>query len=205
MKTIKIIQLVDEVNYKRILPYFSVISDNINSSELDDITINNIKYDIINFLNYDQLDYLLESIHQQGKKEIIKKIILQQNYRWYNQIENEFKLNIKNARLSLNTSEYLAFIIGKKVELKKFKDSELYFDDWMQTNFLYSLKIKQNSIENINLDLFQSKNESFLLLLARIVELYRIHIHYTTLVESLKTVKKDKTRTDFETIIARLN
>ena len=68
------------------------------------------------------MDYLLESIHQQGKKEIIKKIILQQNYRWYNQIENEFKLNIKNARLSLNTSEYLAFIIGKKVEIKKFKD-----------------------------------------------------------------------------------
>ena len=63
------LQIKDRVAVNKV-PF---ISDNINSSELDDITINNIKYDIINFLNYDQLDYLLESIHQQGKKEIIKK------------------------------------------------------------------------------------------------------------------------------------
>lgn len=132
---------INEVNCKRILPYFSVISNNINASELDDLTINKIKYEIINFLNYDQLDYLLESILQHDKKEIIKKIILQENYRWYNQIENEIKLNIKNARLSLNTSDYIAFIIGKKVELKKFKDSIFFNDIYSRLNHILNKEL----------------------------------------------------------------
>ena len=147
---------VEEVKYKRILPHFLVISDNINSSELDDITINNIKYDIINFLNYDELDYLLESIHQQGKKEIIKKIILQQNYRWYNQIENDIKLNIKNARLSLNTSEYLAFIIGKKVELKKFKDSTFFNDIYSRLDHILNREL----ISPFTLNYFEVEQKS---------------------------------------------
>lgn len=139
---------------------------------------------------------------------------------WVNNVEairDLSKLNYKKAyskileltqhkRIEVQKEAIIGIVLLNGInELEKFKDSELYFDDWMQTNFLYSLKIKQNTIENINLDLFQSKNESFLLLLARIVELYRIHIHYNTLVETLETIKKEKTRTDFETIIARLN
>lgn len=119
---------VEEVKYKKIIPYFSAISSNINKLELTNSILNDIKYDIINYLKYSQLDDLIESIDDDDKKEIIKKIILQENYRWYNQIEYEIKLNIKNARLSLNTSEYIAFIIGKKVELKKFNDS-IFFND----------------------------------------------------------------------------
>lgn len=119
---------VEEVKYKKIIPYFSAISSNINKLELTNSILNDIKYDIINYLKYRQLDDLIESIYDDDKKEIIKKIILQENYRWYNQIEYEIKLNIKNARLSLNTSEYIAFIIGKKVELKKFNDS-IFFND----------------------------------------------------------------------------
>lgn len=119
---------VEEVKYKKIIPYFSAISSNINKLELTNSILNDIKYDIINYLKYSQLDDLIESIYDDDKKEIIKKIILQENYRWYNQIEYEIKLNIKNARLSLNTSEYIAFIIGKKVELKKFNDS-IFFND----------------------------------------------------------------------------
>lgn len=72
---------VEEVNYKSIFPYFSVISDNINSLELTDSILNKIKYDIIRWLNYDQLDDLIESIYDDAKKEIIKKIILQENYK----------------------------------------------------------------------------------------------------------------------------
>lgn len=119
---------VEEVKYKKIIHYFSAISSNINKLELTNSILNDIKYDIINYLKYSQLDDLIESIYDDDKKEIIKKIILQENYRWYNQIEYEIKLNIKNARLSLNTSEYIAFIIGKKVELKKFNDS-IFFND----------------------------------------------------------------------------
>lgn len=132
---------VEEVNYKSIFPYFSVISDNINSLELTDSILNKIKYDIIRWLNYDQLDDLIESIYDDAKKEIIKKIILQENYKWYYQIENEIKLNIKNARLSLNTSEYIAFIIGKKVELKKFKDSTFFNDIYSRLDHILNKEL----------------------------------------------------------------
>ena len=62
---------VEEVKYKRILPYFSVISHNINKLELTDSILNDIKYDIIKYINCDELDYLIESIRNDSKKEII--------------------------------------------------------------------------------------------------------------------------------------
>lgn len=147
---------VEEVNYKRILPYLSVISDNINTLELTDSILNKIKYDIINFLNYNQLDYLLESIHQQDKKEIIKKIILQENYRWYYQIQDKVESDIKNARLSLNTSEYLAFIIGKKVELKKFKDSTFFNDIYSRLDHILNKEL----IDPFTLNYFEVEQKS---------------------------------------------
>lgn len=119
---------VEEVKYKRILPYFSVISHNINKLELTDSILNDIKYDIIKYLNYDELDYLIESIRNDNKKEIIKKLILQENYRWYYQIQDKVESDIKKERLSSNTSEYIAFIIGKKVEISKIKDSTFFND-----------------------------------------------------------------------------
>lgn len=131
----------EEVKYKKIIPYFSAISSNINKLELTDSILNDIKYDIINYLKYSQLDDLIESIYDDDKKEIIKKIIFQENYRWYNQIENEIKLNIKNARLSLNTSEYIAFIIGKKVELKKFKDSTFFNDIYSRLDHILNREL----------------------------------------------------------------
>ena len=95
-------KMVDEVNYKRILPYFSVISNNINASQLDDLTINKIKYEIINFLNYDQLDYLLESILQQDKKEIIKK---------YGNIEFKKALKITSLSYGVGLLIWCIFIV----------------------------------------------------------------------------------------------
>lgn len=132
---------VEEVNYKSIFPYFSVISDNINSLELTDSILNKIKYDIIRWLNYDQLDDLIESIYDDAKKEIIKKIILQENYRWYYQIQDKVESDIEKARLLNNTSEYIALLIGKKVELKKFKDSIFFNEIYSRLDYILNKEL----------------------------------------------------------------
>lgn len=139
---------------------------------------------------------------------------------WVNQVEgirDLSKLNYQNAyadileltndtKIEVKKEAIIGVVLLKGIEeLEKFKDSNLYFDDWMQSNFLYSLKIKQTQLEHINEGLLQSKNESFLLLLARIIELYQLHTQYDLLMEILSIVQKPKIKSDLETIIARLD
>lgn len=58
-------------------------------------------------------------------------------------------------------------------ELIKQKDSELYLDDWTQSNILYVIKRDLMTLpENIHL-LFESKNETIILLGARILHYFQ--------------------------------
>lgn len=138
---------------------------------------------------------------------------------WVNQVEairDLSKLNYTKAfaeisALTISKREEIKkeSIIGSVLlngisELEKFKNEELYFDDWMQSNFLYSLKIKQWEIFELKETLFQSKNESFLLLVARIIELYQLHIYYDVLVQMMQNCQKTKTKNDLKNIISRL-
>lgn len=147
---------VEEVKYKSILPYFSVISHNINKLEFTDSILNDIKYDIIKYINYDELDYLIESIRNDNKKEIIKKLILQENYRWYYQIQDKVESDIEKARLLNNTSEYIALIIGMKVELKKIKDSIFFSDIYSRLDYILNKEL----INPFTLNYFEVEQKS---------------------------------------------
>lgn len=66
-------------------------------------------------------------------------------------------------------------------ELLKFKNSRVYFNDWVHSNILYV--VKNNKIPApLNLDeLLESKNRSVLLLAVRLINYYGIAEHFSSL------------------------
>lgn len=156
---------------------------------------------------YKESNLCLYSVRKLKEKKWVQKV---------EAIRDLSKLNYQDSyELILKFTEYDKDVVKKEAitgvillkgfsELIKFKESKLFFDDWMQTNFLYSLKIKQWQVTDLNPGLFTSENESFLLLLARIIELYHIHDFYDRLYEIQQNVTDVKIKKDLSNIIARL-
>lgn len=87
---------------------------------------NNLKYEIINHLNFEELDVLIDSIEDVQKKEVISEIIENEKYRWRLKIKEKFYNEIEKSRISLNTTDFIAFCIGKKVDLQEQKNNSLW-------------------------------------------------------------------------------
>lgn len=87
---------------------------------------NTLKYGIINYLKYQELELLIDSIDNKPKKEIITKIIENEKYRWFSKIKEQYYHEIENSRISLNTTDFIAFCIGKKVVLQDLKNNSLW-------------------------------------------------------------------------------
>lgn len=135
---------------------FQAILDVINLSELKKLNLNSIKYNIINYLNHNQIDYFLDSIHDDNKRDLIEKIIRQERFRWYNQIESEIVNNIEEARLSLNTSDYIAFIIRKKVKLQENKTSNFFKSIYSKIDHDLNIRI----ISPVTINYFETDQKS---------------------------------------------
>lgn len=93
----------------------------------DNVFYNNtLKYEIINHLNFQELDVLIESIEEVQKKDLISKIIENEKYRWYLKIKEQYYNGIENSKTSLNTTDFIAICIGKKVDLQELKNKSLW-------------------------------------------------------------------------------
>lgn len=74
-------------------------------------------------------------------------------------------------------------------EILKFSTSELYMNDWVQSNILYTVKkLKISAPENL-LELLQSKNRSVVLLAVRLINYYKSNDHYPALSEFYQQTK----------------
>ena len=93
----------------------------------DNVFYNNtLKYEIINHLYFEELDVLIESIKDVQKKDVISIIITNEKHQWYSEIEEKYYNEIENSRISLNTTDFIAFCIGKKVDLQELKSKSLW-------------------------------------------------------------------------------
>lgn len=163
------------------------------------------KENIEKFYNNSQLYlYSLKKLNSKSwvqKVEAIRdlsKLNFQDAYNAIYKLTNHKKIQVRKEALT-------GVVLLKGLsELEHFKETKLYLDNWMQTNFLYSLKIKQWKITSIQHSLFFSENESFLLLIARIVELYSLYDYYDKLYELTIHVKDKRIKHDLSNVISRL-
>ena len=72
-----------------------------------------------NHLNHKDVELLIKLTHEipDIDKFIVK--LEKEKYNWRRQIEDDYCTDVEDARLSLCTSDYLAFIVGKKYDLHR--------------------------------------------------------------------------------------
>lgn len=122
----KLNQKNTEKTFKIVAPLEQVVKV-ISETNIDDNAFynNTLKYEIINHLNFEEVDALMKKIEDVQKKEMILKIILNEKYRWDSKIIERYNNEIKNSRISLNTTDFIALCIGKKVDLQELKNNSL--------------------------------------------------------------------------------
>lgn len=113
--------------FKIVTPLEQVVKV-ISETNIDDNAFynNTSKYEIINHLNFEEVDALVKKIEDVQKKDVISKIIENEKYRWYLKINEQYFYEIEKTRISLNTTDFIAFCIGKKVDLQKLKSKSLW-------------------------------------------------------------------------------
>lgn len=68
-------------------------------------------------LNYKEVEVFVNSIKDFPNKSILLELIELEKYFWYDEIEKNILSEVEYAKISLCTSDLLAFIIGKKYDL----------------------------------------------------------------------------------------
>lgn len=100
-------------------------------------------------------------------------------------------VSYKNHKNKFVQTEVLLGMIKLKgiSELLKFKNSEVYFNEWVQSNILFVvMNYKIPAPENL-LDLLGSKNNSILLLAVRLINYFGLQEHYNTLYQVYEKIE----------------
>jgi len=115
-----------------------------------------------NHLNYNEVEFLVYLTNDLPNRNFFLSVLEKKKYFWYSKIESEYYNDIKNAKLSLCTSDFLAFIIGKKYDLHLlinensfwstvYTDLDLELNDLLlQNNFVCNLEGSQKAHVPVN-------------------------------------------------------
>lgn len=92
-------------------------------------------------------------------------------------------VSYKNHKNKFVQTEVLLGMIKLKgiSELLKFKNSNVYFNDWVQSNILFVVKNHKIPAPKNLSELLESKNKSILLLAVRLINYYGFSDHYASL------------------------
>jgi len=100
-------------------------------------------------------------------------------------------VSYKNHDNKLVRTEVLLGMIKLKGigEILKFSSSELYMNDWVQSNILYTVKKHKIGAPSNLLELLESKNRSVVLLAVRLINYYNSIEHYPALSQFYQQTK----------------
>ena len=134
-------------------PVYDQIVDNLKSiSDSDD---NSDYYYVItemkNHLNYKEVELLIDLTNDLPNRNIFLSALKKEKYFWESKIESDYFKDMENAKFSLCTSDYLAFIIGKKYDLHLLINennfwSKIYTDIDLELNIIL---LKNNLLCNL--------------------------------------------------------
>lgn len=131
----ELLEVKRKTNTLIVKPAYDQIVDNLKSiSEFDDNTdyywvITEMK----NHLNYKEVELLVNLTNDLPNRSTFLSALEKEKYYWKEEIRLEYFKDLENAKLSLCTSDYLAFIIGKKYELYLLMDKSSYWNQYYKS------------------------------------------------------------------------
>lgn len=157
------------------------------------------------FVASDLVYYSLKKINSSNWAKVVEAIRDLSNLNYQPAYDIIFsKLN--HSKKIVQKEAFIGVILLKGLdELVKLKDFPLYIDDWTQSNILYVVKRdKMRAPQNIEA-LLTSKNQSILLLGARIIQYYHLYQHASLLEEWMQNNTGSKIQSKLSTIVNQLN
>lgn len=122
------------------------------------------------------------------------------------QVSHEIE-QLTTDRNELIRTEAIVGLIRLKgaAALSDFGKTELYLNDWVQSNILFTLK-KHSPGEPENLaELFDSQNPSVVFLAVRIIDLYQSSLHLALLQETYNRTGNQKLKSEIAAIFGKFN
>lgn len=145
----ELLEVKRKTNTLIVKPAYDQIVDNLKSiSESDDNTdyywvITEMK----NHLNYKEVELLVNLTNDLPNRSTFLSALEKEKHYWKEEIRLEYFKDLENAKLSLCTSDYLAFIIGKKYELYLLMDKSSYWNKYYKSfNSDLNLHIIQENV-----------------------------------------------------------
>jgi hypothetical protein len=130
----ELLKVKRKTNTLIVKPAYDQIVDNLKSiSESDDNTdyywvITEMK----NHLNYKEVELLVNLTNDLPNWSTFLSALEKEKHYWKEEIRLEYLKDLENAKLSLCTSDYLAFIIGKKYELYLLMNKSSYWKEYYE-------------------------------------------------------------------------
>lgn len=114
-------------------------------------------------------------------------------------------VSFKNHKNNFVKTEVLLGLIKLKgiSELLKFKNSEVYFNDWVQSNILYIVKNHKIPAPHNLEELLESNNKSILLLAVRLINHYGMAEHYNSLSQFYTTTTDSELKKEIAQLLNR--
>lgn len=105
-------------------------------------------------LKYDEIELLIHKSFDLKNRDVFLAALEKKKYNWRAEIENDFLKNNEDAKLSLSTSDYLAYIIGRKYDLHILSHSTNFWKEYYKAleNDLNLLLIQNKLLASLEAD-----------------------------------------------------
>lgn len=94
----------------------------------------NLIIQIKRYINYKDIEQLIAEISKLKNKDVFNGFLEKEKYYWRPLINEEYNNEFEKAKNSLCTSDFLAYLVGKKVELRELKKHAFFKEIYSEVN-----------------------------------------------------------------------
>lgn len=112
---------------------------------------------------------------------------------------------LRHPKVIVRSEAFIALVVLRGTEeLQKLRNSDLYLDDWAQSNILYNLKRTAMKPPTHPQHLLESPNETIRLLAARLIEYYQMFQHTGAIENAIITTGNSTLRNKLQIVLNRI-
>ncbi|WP_136667910.1 hypothetical protein [Flavobacterium sp. H122] len=156
------------------------------------------------YIKSDLVNYSLKKIDSLNWAKIVESIRDLSNLNYQPSFDKIYE-KLNHSKEIVQKEAFIGVILLKGLDqLIQLKDSKIYLDDWTQSNILFVVKRNQMTIPDNIEALLKSKNETIVLLGARLIEYFQLRQYTPLLEQTISNNKLTESKVKLHVILLRL-